>query len=1086
MKKIYQNIITSIALCFALTNTDAQFVTIPDANFRTWLNTHGYASCMNGNQMDTTCSAVVNATSVSCNNASITNLTGISYDSLKTLSCYSNQLTALPSLPASLTDLSCSSNQLTTLPTLPASLTNLSCSSNQLTTLPALPASLRNLTCYNNQLSTLPPLPALLTRLYCYVNPLTTLPNLPTSLTFLYCGSNQLTSLPTLPASLEQFYCDHNQLTALPTLPATLTYLGCYNNQLTSLPSLPASLIDIRCSSNQLTTLPNLPASLTSLDCYNNQLTALPTLPSSLMYLDCNSNQLTFLPALRDTMDQLSIYNNAALSCLPPIHRINGTFFWGNTSINCLPNSISAGTASPTIAGVPICTPPAAAITASGSTTFNIGDSVTLSATIGTGWSYQWKLNTVNIAGATLSTYKARTTGNYACAVSNGCGYATTNTIAVTVISSNAITIPDPNFIAWLNANGFASCMNGNQMDTTCNAVVNATTVDCRSSNISNLIGISYFDHLTTLYCHSNQLTFLPPLPSTLTVIYCYSNHLTSLPTLPVSLTLLGCQNNQLTTLPFIPSTLQHLYCTSNQLSSLPNLPASLTDLMCANNQLTSLPALRDTLTSLYINDNPGLKCLPPIHKVSFFNWGNAGITCLPNAMSVSYANPSISGVPVCASPAQPASITGNIAVCAGSSQTYSVASDTNAIGYTWSLPSGWVGTSTTNSINVTAGSAGGSISVTANGKCVASNAATSLAVTINAQQSAPTSITVSGGSAKVCPGDTRTYTTPLVAGVTYSWTVPTGAVINSGQGTRTINVTYNSGFTSNGTLSVVKVQGCGVSSPKTLAVNRNVPSTPSAISGTTYGLCGAINKVYSIIQVAGMTYQWTVPATATIVNGQGTNSITVNFPSTNFTGTISVNAVNACGAGTARNLTVRAIPSTPVSITGPITACANQLNVAYNTAAIATATSYIWGVPLGSIITLGQGTNSIVMNYGTASGTVKVRAGNGCGAGSYKNLAVLINCREGFETAAEGSGQLAVVIYPNPSATMFTVKFNSSDDEIFSLTVRDIIGKVVETYINIDTQQSFDFGAQLNNGIYITEILTGSERKIFRIVKSE
>src|SRR5205085_10409670 len=107
------------------------------------------------------------------------------------------------------------------------------------------------------------------------------------------------------------------------------------------------------------------------------------------------------------------------------------------------------------------------------------------------------------------------------------------------------------------------------------------------------------------------------------------------------------------------------------------------------------------------------------------------------------------------------------------------------------------------------------------------------------------------------------------------------------------------------------------------------------------------------------MTYLWALPAGASFVNGQGTNSITVNFSSTNFVGVVSVKAVNGCGAGNARNLRVRAIPSTPVSITGPTAVCANQQNVTYSTSAVASATSYNWLVPSGASITSVQGTNS-------------------------------------------------------------------------------------------------------------------------------
>src|SRR4051812_42145803 len=108
MKNITRNIIISIVLCFAFVSADAQYVTIPDANFRNWLNTHGFASCMNGNQMDTTCSAVVNATSVDCSFSNINDLTGIRYfDQLATLICKSNQIFYLPDLPLSLKRLIC-------------------------------------------------------------------------------------------------------------------------------------------------------------------------------------------------------------------------------------------------------------------------------------------------------------------------------------------------------------------------------------------------------------------------------------------------------------------------------------------------------------------------------------------------------------------------------------------------------------------------------------------------------------------------------------------------------------------------------------------------------------------------------------------------------------------------------------------------------------------------------------------------------------------------------------------------------------------------------------------------------------------
>lgn len=145
---------------------NAQWVSIPDTNFGTWLNTNGYSACLQGNnsigcQLDTACSAVVNEDTIDCSFGAISNLTGIQYfDNLKLLGCSNNQLVGLSILPHGLTWLGCSDNQLSGLPTLPNSLIELYCSNNQITSLPALPSGLVWLFCDGNQISNLPTLPS--------------------------------------------------------------------------------------------------------------------------------------------------------------------------------------------------------------------------------------------------------------------------------------------------------------------------------------------------------------------------------------------------------------------------------------------------------------------------------------------------------------------------------------------------------------------------------------------------------------------------------------------------------------------------------------------------------------------------------------------------------------------------------------------------------------------------------------------------------------------------------------------------------------------------------------------------------------
>ena len=76
---------------------------------------------------------------------------------------------------------------------------------------------------------------------------------------------------------------------------------------------------------------------------------------------------------------------------------------------------------------------PVSVISASGPLSVCAGDSVSLSATTGIGYSYQWQLNSVDIQGEVASTINVNTSGTYTAAVTNTCGTLVSNSIAVTV-----------------------------------------------------------------------------------------------------------------------------------------------------------------------------------------------------------------------------------------------------------------------------------------------------------------------------------------------------------------------------------------------------------------------------------------------------------------------------------------------------------------------------------------------------------------------------------------------------------------------------------------------------------------------------
>jgi len=105
----------------------------------------------------------------------------------------------------------------------------------------------------------------------------------------------------------------------------------------------------------------------------------------------------------------------------------------GNYKSNVIVNSCEGVS---NIITVTVSNPPTAAIFTQGNTNLCTGDSLKLIATTGTGFSYQWQNNGVNIPGATASTYYAHGGGAYTDVVTrNGCS-ATSNSIIITSVAT--------------------------------------------------------------------------------------------------------------------------------------------------------------------------------------------------------------------------------------------------------------------------------------------------------------------------------------------------------------------------------------------------------------------------------------------------------------------------------------------------------------------------------------------------------------------------------------------------------------------------------------------------------------------------
>ncbi len=290
----------------------------------------------------------------------------------------------------------------------------------------------------------------------------------------------------------------------------------------------------------------------------------------------------------------------------------------------------------------------------------------------------------------------------------------------------------------------------------------------------------------------------------------------------------------------------------------------------------------------------------------------------------------------------------------------------------------------------------------------------------------------ISGPSIGLCQTSDNVYSIDPVPNTThYVWTVPEGDTITSGQGTTSITVDFNN--LTSGYIVVAASNACGQSpsiSPTQLFV-QGTPASPGFINGPTSGLCNSSGNVYSIEAVSAATgYEWTIPEGASLVSGQGTSSIVVDFGEF-VSGELSVTSTNSCGNSATSSASRLALLGTPESSMGR--EIVSQGNT-YTIAPINGADSYDWSVPLGVEILSGQGTNqvTIALDATFTEGEICVTAENDCGPGASICLDIplqveLISCTVAYIGYAPAS---CVELAPLVQGGMAPYNFSWSTSE--------------------------------------------------------
>ena len=433
-------------------------------------------------------------------------------------------------------------------------------------------------------------------------------------------------------------------------------------------------------------------------------------------------------------------------------------------------------------------------------------------------------------------------------------------------------------------------------------------------------------------------------------------------------------------------------------------------------------------------------------------NWGATGagsVNLIETTTGSTCTATANAAVTINASPSL--TVTGNTTVCQNSTETYTA---TGAITYIWSVVGGTPVTGSGSSITITWGTAGtGSITVVgSNGVC---NSSSVTSISVNPAPSA-----VITGSGSVCTGTSGTYVVAPLTGGTYNWSV-TGGVVTTGAGTNVISVTW--GTTAGaGSISVtVTNPATSCSTTTTLPVSINATPNPN-ITGST-SVCQNTTQNYSITAIAGSAYTWSVTG-GSITGGQGTNVITVSWPTA---GSGSVSVIHATGACTGTGsiaVTVNAAPTTPdISRSGSI----------LSTSATGTLQWNLNGSPIG-------GATSATHNAGGTAGVYTVTSTvSGCSSTSLPYTYV--------PTGVSNLSISGLNIYPNPTRGMFEVTGTLARTGKLNFRLTDAAGK--EIFSSNEGEVSGNFSkmidlSQFAYGVYLLEITTEEGTTVRRVVK--
>jgi gliding motility-associated-like protein len=421
-----------------------------------------------------------------------------------------------------------------------------------------------------------------------------------------------------------------------------------------------------------------------------------------------------------------------------------------------------------------------------------------------------------------------------------------------------------------------------------------------------------------------------------------------------------------------------------------PALPISGEQFICPNNTKTYSVTPNANTTNYQWTVPSGASITGQGSSSIQVNWGSSTggqITMIPS--NACGAGP-VTNLTVSINTTKPTAvdIQGPKDVCPAATAKYFIAGDPSIIEYNWILPSGVVALTPLNQSAIDVrfdANTNAKICLDIKNGC---QLTTNMCLDVVVKTVQP-DVPVITGPTTVCSNDNTNFNVPNNPAITkYTWVVPTGASITSGQSSSSIQVSW--GTATSGQVSLEVENACGLKNKGSANITikdatLQVPNIAGDVS-----ICPSAKVLYSVPSNPRITnYKWSTTSDAAIVSTANPYEYNLSWKTTG--GDVCLEYTNDCGV-TKKNCVTVTLTSTldSLPITGDTTVCEGKI-ATFTVQKDAGATNYSWNVPTGSTIQTGNNTNSITLLFGTVGGIVKVSPVGGCANGKQSSVNVTI-----------------------------------------------------------------------------------------------